>query len=128
MNENDERYRAGHAPPPLGGLRTLLPPIPVMTKTPIPPEIMAHCVKIRKIYIAKDGDGDTLGIVLAESEGIAHAYFVGRGEIPHTMRTIDPTDESLGVMGLVTLFKTSKHHSRDFRDRTDRMLILEDKS
>ena len=117
MNEINDRYRAGHAPLPLGGA---LP-------TPMIPA-QAIIMKRRMIYIAKDGGGDTLGIVLAESEGIAHAYFVGRGEIPHTMRTIDPTDETLGVMGLVTLFKTHKHNSRDFRDRSDRMLILEDKS
>jgi hypothetical protein len=105
-----------------------MPPIPVMASTPVTPEIRAHLVKPRKIYIAKDGGGDTIGIVLADNEQVAHAYFVGRGEIPHSITVIDPQDTSLGVMGLVTVFKTRKHRSRDFRDYSDRTLILEDKS
>lgn len=61
---------------------------------------------VRKIYIANDHDGDVLGIVIAESEAIAHAYFVGRGQIPQSMGVVDPADERLGILGLVTLFKT----------------------
>ena len=72
----------------------------------------------RNIYIAKTHDGHTIGIVIAESEGIAHAYFVGRGEIPHAMGVIDPTDERLGILGLVVMFKTKEVSTSDFSHRS----------
>jgi hypothetical protein len=74
----------------------------------------------RKIYIAKDYDGATIGIVIAEDERIAHAYFVGRGQIPHSTGVIDPTDERLGVLGLVTLFKTKEVSWSDARELVER--------
>lgn len=74
----------------------------------------------RNIYIAKDHDNETIGIVIAENEKIAHAYFVGRGQMPHNLGVIDPTDERLGVMGLVTLFKTRELSWSEVRDVADR--------
>lgn len=81
------------------------------------------------IYRGKTHDGETIGIVLAETEKIAHAYFVGRGEIPHSMDVVDPTDSRLGVLGLVTLFKTKVINTRDFSDRIGgREIRTEDRS
>jgi hypothetical protein len=81
----------------------------------------------RNIYIAKDHDGETLGIVIAEDEKIANAYFVGRGQIPHSTGVIDPTDPRLGVLGLVTLFKTKELHWGDLRDLANRRMGSHDK-
>jgi hypothetical protein len=83
----------------------------------------------RNLYIAKDYDGHTIGIVIAENEKIANAYFVGRDQIPHSMGVIDPTDERLGVLGLVTLFKTKQVSSSDFSHRSGPVtFIVEDRS
>lgn len=74
----------------------------------------------RKLYIAKDHDNETIGIVIAEDEKIAHAFFVGRGQMPHSVGVIDPTDERLGLMGLVILFKTREMSWSDVREVADR--------
>jgi hypothetical protein len=63
-------------------------------------------IRKRLIFIAKNHNNDTIGIVLAEAREIAHAYFVGRGQIPHSMDEIDPDNQELGVLGLVILLKT----------------------
>lgn len=81
----------------------------------------------RKIYIAKDHDGETIGIVIAEDERIANAYFVGRGQIPHSTGVIDPTDERLGVLGLVTLFKTKELDWSNVRQMAENRFKSRDK-
>lgn len=80
-----------------------------------------------KIFIAKDYDGETIGIVLAEDAKIASAYFVGRGQMPHSTGVIDPTDDRLGVMGLCTLFKTKELLWSDLRDVSNRRMSDSDK-
>lgn len=79
-----------------------------------------------KIYIAKSGDNQTIGIVLAMSQEIAHAYFTGRGEIPHSMLCMDPKEGNLGVMGLVTLFKTKQIPGYVVRDRNPDKIRMEE--
>ncbi len=69
----------------------------------------------RFIYVARDHNGNTIGIVLAEAPEIAHAYFVGRDQIPHEVQTIDPDNQDLGVMGLVVLSKTTVRRFRNDR-------------
>jgi hypothetical protein len=69
----------------------------------------------RFIFIAKNHHGDIIGIVLAEAPEIAHAYFVGRDQIPHTTQQIDPDNQDLGVMGLVILLKTTERTFRNDR-------------
>lgn len=69
-------------------------------------------IRKRFIYIAKNHRGDIIGIVLAEAREVAHAFFVGREQIPHVLDEIDPDNQDLGLMGLVILFKT-KEMSRE---------------
>lgn len=111
MNDNDNRYRAQHAPPlPMSVIRSI-------QETTV--------MKCRKIYVGKDGDGYTIGIVLATSEEVAHAYFVGSGEILHSMECIDPMNDSLGIMGLVTIFKSTKIPGWKIRDSNPETIRVE---
>ena len=79
----------------------------------------------RLIFIARDHTGEAIGIVLAESQEIANAYFIGRGESAHSTIVIDPADENLGVMGLAILFKTKVIHPSHIRERYERVRASE---
>jgi hypothetical protein len=70
---------------------------------------------MKKIYIAKDYNNNTVGIVLADDPKIANAYFVGRGQIPHAMNELDLHDERLGVLGLCVLFRTREVKRHEMR-------------
>jgi hypothetical protein len=50
----------------------------------------------RCIYIAKDHNGEMLGMILAPSYAIAQAYFTGTGLSPHSLEVIDPCDQTIG--------------------------------
>lgn len=79
----------------------------------------------RFIYIAKNHHGDITGIVLAEAPEIAHAFFVGRDQIPASMATIDPDNQDLGLMGLVVLFKTTERRFRNDRSLPIDVIVQE---
>ncbi len=74
-------------------------------KPPVPPVT---------VFRAYAGDGKLLGVVAARSEDVANAFFVGRGDIPHSMSPVDLTNLALG---LVVICTTSERRLSDFPSR-----------
>lgn len=119
MNDNNERYRRDHAPalpPPVPAQLFQREPLPVVPKPTM------------KIYRAKDYNGKVIGIVVALSEEIVNAYFVGRGDLPHSTDVLDPNDPRLGVLGLCVLFKTTTRSTNDFSSRVPTDIRVEDQT
>lgn len=86
------------------------------------------------IYVARNGGGNVIGIVLACSRKVAEAYFIGRGEVPHDVRVIRTDDES-NTTGLIEVYKTRSMSWSEMRSLADRRamscsdpVIVEDKS
>lgn len=75
----------------------------------------------KKLFVAKDHDNQTIGIILADDEKVANAYFVGRGQIPHAMNTLDLNDGRLGVLGLCVIFRTREVKRHEMRAMAERV-------
>ncbi len=98
--------------------------------TPINPHVQQHIpanqAVWRCIYIAKAGDGQMLGLILAPSHAVASAYFLGSGLPVHSIEVIDPCrgdqgDPSTGVCVVATAVK----RRIEGRNGPDTLFVLE---
>lgn len=104
------------------GTFTVLGPGEHFVPPPPPPKMI--------LYRAKDHGGTTLGIILARGRDQADAYFIGRGQHPHTMDEIDVDQVDQPLM---ILFKTHKMKTWQMREILERRsapdeVTTEDKS
>ena len=65
------------------------------------------------VYIATDYSGKTIDVVLSRNRELAHAYWHGKGIIPHSSREITENDlvgHPTGVLPIVTTREVQPHH------------------
>jgi hypothetical protein len=63
------------------------------------------------IYIGKDFEGKPISVLLADSREKADIAWAGMQDTPHSVEEIDPTDDSVGVHGVVFLLTSIKRNS-----------------
>jgi len=61
---------------------------------------------IGKLYVAKDYNGYIVGIVIAENERSANAYWQGQGITPHTIRHRTMEIDDFHPSGVIPILKT----------------------
>lgn len=62
-----------------------------------------------KIFKACDYEGNCIGIVGAAEQDTAYAFFVGAGEIPHSIREIDLHNAELTKQPLLIILRMKKY-------------------
>ena len=65
------------------------------------------------VYIAKDFNGEPLGVLLATDKSKAELVWLGTGCTPHSVEEIDLSDDNLGMHGVVTLLSSIEVTKRD---------------
>jgi hypothetical protein len=73
-----------------------------------------------KLFVAKDHNNETIGIIFAKDDAVANAYFIGRGELPHSMQSIETTQLQEERLGLCIVFKTKRESWSDIAEIADR--------
>ena len=73
----------------------------------------------KKIYIASDITGTPIGVLLSDTKEKADLSWAAMGLAVYSVEEIDPSDDDLGMHGVVFLLTTEEHNSRDYSHRTD---------
>lgn len=63
------------------------------------------------VYVAKDYEGRSVGIVVAKSEELAYAYWQGQAIYPHSVSSYTSKDLKEHPTGVIPLLKTRKESS-----------------
>ena len=60
-----------------------------------------------KVYLGTDYEGKPMSVLLAKNQDLVEIAWAAMGDSPHHIEEIDPSDDTLGINGVVFLL-TSK--------------------